>query len=329
MMIRNHLRSNIVGYVALFLALTAGAYAAGLKKNSVTSKAIKDGQVSRSDLAADSVDSSKVLDGSLTTADLGGTLPAGAQGPVGPPGPAGPLGPAGAQGPQGPPGSPDTGAQILSKLDDVAGPGSGLDADYLDGSSSAVYVKGNDPAGGDLGGTYFSPQIGPGTVGVAENGTLPAARVDFPLDFPACAGAPSIPGNGDIEALGYSQESYDTQFLHSATCSESPRLAAAEAGVYAINANVTWDSNASGGAEPSAGTRFVGIRLNGNDDRYVAASRVPGLPGNAVPEQSVSTIVRLSAGDYAEVMLSQDSGTNLALNTFYERQSFQMTWLAP
>lgn len=40
-MIRTHLRSNVVGYVALFLALTAGAYAAGLPKNSVKSKQIK------------------------------------------------------------------------------------------------------------------------------------------------------------------------------------------------------------------------------------------------------------------------------------------------
>jgi hypothetical protein len=41
-----HIRSNVVTYLVLFLAVTVvPAYAAGLKKNSVTSKQIKDGQV--------------------------------------------------------------------------------------------------------------------------------------------------------------------------------------------------------------------------------------------------------------------------------------------
>jgi hypothetical protein len=33
-----HIRSNVVGYVAVFLALSGGAYAAGLKADSVKSK---------------------------------------------------------------------------------------------------------------------------------------------------------------------------------------------------------------------------------------------------------------------------------------------------
>ena len=59
--ITGHLRSNIVGYVALFIALTAGAYAAGLKKNSVKSKHIKNGQVLTQDIG----------DGAVTAAKLG------------------------------------------------------------------------------------------------------------------------------------------------------------------------------------------------------------------------------------------------------------------
>ena len=97
-----HVRSNVVGYVALFIALSAGAYAAGLPRNSVKSKQIKDGQVKLTDLAADSVDGSKVVNGSLSGADFGGTLPAGATGPQGPQGAAGATGPVGpATGPAG------------------------------------------------------------------------------------------------------------------------------------------------------------------------------------------------------------------------------------
>lgn len=75
---------------------------------------------------------------------------AGPQGPQGAPGPPGPKGDTGAQGgagasgpqgPQGPAGSPDTAAQVLAKLLTVDGAGSGLDADTLDGQSSAAFEQ--------------------------------------------------------------------------------------------------------------------------------------------------------------------------------------------
>ena len=40
-----HFRSHVIGYVALFIALGGGAYAAALDKNSVKSETIKDGEV--------------------------------------------------------------------------------------------------------------------------------------------------------------------------------------------------------------------------------------------------------------------------------------------
>ena len=46
------------------------------------------------------------------------------------------AGPQGPVGPQGQQGSPDTPAQVLSKLAQVDGPGSGLDADTLDGTTA-------------------------------------------------------------------------------------------------------------------------------------------------------------------------------------------------
>jgi hypothetical protein len=52
--IRTHIRHNVVGYVALFLALTGTAYAAGLAPNSVLSRHIKDGEVRSRDVADDS-----------------------------------------------------------------------------------------------------------------------------------------------------------------------------------------------------------------------------------------------------------------------------------
>jgi hypothetical protein len=109
--------------VAVFIALGAGAYAAGLPKNSVKSKQIQAGAVKNADLADDAVTADKVENGSLLGADFAaGQLPAG---PAGPPGP------------QGTAGSPDTPQQVLDKIESVDGSGSGLDADTVAGSTAA------------------------------------------------------------------------------------------------------------------------------------------------------------------------------------------------
>ena len=74
--------------------------------------------------------------------------PAGPSGPAGPAGATGAIGATGATGPQGiqgpigatgPAGSPDTPAQVLAKLVQVDGTGSGLDADKLDGMDSTAF----------------------------------------------------------------------------------------------------------------------------------------------------------------------------------------------
>ncbi len=88
--------ATALSVLALVVASTGGAYAAGLAKNSVGTKHLKN----------DAVISTKVKDGSLTKADFAaGQLPQGAQGPAGAPGAQGPAGPAGAQGPAGPAGA--------------------------------------------------------------------------------------------------------------------------------------------------------------------------------------------------------------------------------
>jgi hypothetical protein len=86
-MIRNRLTfSNVMSFLALFVALSAGSYAAiSLPKNSVGSKQLKAKAVTNAKLASNSVsapkiqanavDASKVKDGSLTGSDINlGTL---------------------------------------------------------------------------------------------------------------------------------------------------------------------------------------------------------------------------------------------------------------
>lgn len=73
--------ANVTATLALFMALSGGAYAAAkLPANSVGTPQLKDNAVT----------SQKVLDGSLLARDFSsGELPAGTSGPPGPPGPAG------------------------------------------------------------------------------------------------------------------------------------------------------------------------------------------------------------------------------------------------
>ena len=56
-----YLRDNILGLVAIFLALSAGAYAIDVApRDSVTSKSVRNGAIKRVDLARKSVDGTKV-----------------------------------------------------------------------------------------------------------------------------------------------------------------------------------------------------------------------------------------------------------------------------
>jgi hypothetical protein len=68
--IRGHIRSNVVGYVALFLVIAGGSATALPGKNKVDSGDIKAGQVKAADLASNAVSSPKVADDSLTGADV-------------------------------------------------------------------------------------------------------------------------------------------------------------------------------------------------------------------------------------------------------------------
>jgi hypothetical protein len=76
-MILRHLRTNLVAYLALLVALTTGtAYAAGLAPGSVTGKAIAKDAVTSPKIKKNAVKSADVKDGSITATDLAaGTVP--------------------------------------------------------------------------------------------------------------------------------------------------------------------------------------------------------------------------------------------------------------
>jgi hypothetical protein len=111
--IRRHLTyANVMATIAVFGMLGGGAYAVTTaKKNSVTSKSVKNSSIKGIDVRDESLTGQDVNEGTLAL----------------------PTGPKGETGPPGAPGSPDTPQQVLDKLKQVDGSGSDLDADKLDG----------------------------------------------------------------------------------------------------------------------------------------------------------------------------------------------------
>jgi hypothetical protein len=73
--VRDHIRSNIVGYVALFVALSGVAYAANaVPKNSVSSSSIKTGAVKSSDVGDEALTGTDVSEATLGEVPNAGSL---------------------------------------------------------------------------------------------------------------------------------------------------------------------------------------------------------------------------------------------------------------
>lgn len=68
--VSRHIRGNVVGYIALFVALSGTAYALP-GKNSVDSGDIINGEVKKQDVGVGAVGSEEALDGDLTGVDIG------------------------------------------------------------------------------------------------------------------------------------------------------------------------------------------------------------------------------------------------------------------
>lgn len=108
----------------------------------------------------------------------------------------------------------------------------------------------------------------------------------------------SIATGGAAKVLTFNTEDYDTDSIHDNATNPS-RLTCQTAGLYLIIGQAGWQSNTSG-------RRALSIRLNGTT--YIADSNDIAAGPNG---QIIMTTWLLNVGDYVELTVYQDSGTNL------------------
>lgn len=128
------------------------------------------------------------------------------------------------------------------------------------------------------------------------------------------SGAQSI-ANGTATPLTFDQEIFDNDTMHS-TSSNTSRLVATTPGLYIIGGHCTFDTNATG-------LRALYIQFNGTGANLVESNVAKRSDNywNGV----VVTIYRLTAGQYVEMSVYQDSGGSL--NVLAGTQTFWMGWL--
>lgn len=195
--------------------------------------------------------------------------------------------------------------------------GTGLEGGATNGSATISLVDGGVTSAKLAAGAVTQPKIAGSAVGSAEVADGSLGTAEFATSIPAVrvthsAAQSTVPGG----AVAFDSERYDTANMHD-TSTNNSRLTAPVTGIYVITASVLW-------APGPAGLRIIDLRRNGspvidNDSRLA-----PPAPQHV--GASITTLARLEAGDYVEVVID---GSLDILKNGEASPEFAMTWLAP
>lgn len=129
-------------------------------------------------------------------------------------------------------------------------------------------------------------------IDVTKMASAPRARVYHSVD--------QAIADATLTVLAFNTEFYDTDVIHD-TATNNSRLTCKTAGTYAIKANVSFASNATG-------YRRIQLLLNGAT--IIAVDSCPAVSGSST-EMSISCDYALAVNDYVEVRVYQTSTTSL------------------
>jgi hypothetical protein len=323
--IRDHIRSNVVGYVALFFAVTGVAWAAHTApKNSVTSKSIRDGQVKTKDVRDGAITNPKLADGAVSAQKVApdsltgnqidefslGQVPSAAQ--------------AGNADKLDNFDSTDLQQRVTGTCGASAAIGSVNQAGTVACTNFPTSLPPSGPAGGDLQGTFPAPTIKNSAVTTSKFGALPTAQLSgatYNFNTYICAGTNTTFPNNQPSVIEFASETYDNANLSTDYGAPGPScyafLVAPVAGTYIATGSVYWASNTSGDrklsltAGPASGTR--------------ASSEVSPAPAGHETRQSVSQVFHLSANTVVSMEGYQDSGAPLQI----QDGTLSIAWIGP
>jgi hypothetical protein len=194
------------------------------------------------------------------------------------------------------------GAQAI-KLDDLAAPDDNTDLNVSTTKHGLTPKLPNDA-------TKYLDGTGAYTVPAGGSGAAVAAAATETGDQTITTGA--------VTAVTFSTEEYDTDGIHS-TSSNTGRLIAPTGlgGKYSVVGNVRWDNSGVGSY------RRVRIRVNGT--AIVSEEILPVTGGFILYSHCISAQVQLAAGDYVELVVDHDKGSDLAIKGSFAPSRFSMT----